>query len=128
MNNTLWIIRGISGSGKTTEAYRLLQEGAASAHFEADMWFDQFNEGKFDATLLGKAHGWCKFKVQEALLAGQNVIVSNTFIKQWEMKDYKAFAAANNIQVIEKTMTGEFKNVHGVPDEKVAQMKRNFQP
>ena len=44
---TLFILRGLPGSGKTT-----LAKSIGAVHFEADMYFMEGNEYKFDVTKL----------------------------------------------------------------------------
>lgn len=127
----LILIRGIPGSGKTTFAKKLMQSDSFMPHlqhFEADMWFDRYNGGKFDPKKLKKAHEWCQKQTKDHLNMGFNVIVSNTFIKRWEVEKYHEIAEECGCFVEEMTMTGEYQNVHGVPDSKVQSMKENFEP
>jgi hypothetical protein len=59
---------------------------------------------------------------------GQDVAVSNTFIRQWEIEPYRQLAAKYDYNVVIKTMNGNYQNVHGVPQSKVEQMRQNFEP
>ena len=69
---TLFIIRGAPGSGKTALARTI----APAASFSADDWFD-LRAGEKDSTYLevfdpadlDRAHGWCRDKVCENMLA-----------------------------------------------------------
>lgn len=117
----LFLVRGVPGSGKTTYAKTL---GIAD-HYEADMWFEQ--NGGYDSSKIKLAHEWCQKKAIAAMQAGRDVVVSNTFTRLWEMQPYKDAACKLGIMVIEKVMTGEWKNVHGVPDDKVRQMRDRFE-
>ena len=120
----LYLIRGWPGSGKTTLAKELLKQGKADVHYEADMYF----EGKvlgyvFDPTKLPQAHEWCLRKTKEALGMNMNVVVSNTFTRLWELQKY--IDLGHPYEIIE--CRGLFKNVHGVPPEKVLAMRARFE-
>lgn len=100
----LTIIRGASGSGKTTLA-KALAKSKNCGYFEAE----------------------CARSVETRMSLGADVIVSNTFTKLLEMQKYLDLAKeyGYDIQVIH--CQGRFKNVHGVPEEKVRQMRDNFE-
>jgi hypothetical protein len=117
----LFLIRGVPGSGKTTYAKTLGIED----HYEADMWFDA--NGGYDPTKIKLAHEWCQNKAIDAMQSGRDVVVSNTFTRLWEMKPYKDAANKLDVEVIEEVMTGEWPNVHGVPADKVRQMRERFE-
>lgn len=122
----LYIVRGLPGSGKSTLARTEFPE---VLHVEADMFFiDNTGEYKFDPSQLKTAHDWCYRSVLHALNVGENVIVTNTFTQLWEMERYLALITIIpdlNIEVIE--CYDDFGNVHGVPLEKLVQMKRRWQ-
>lgn len=120
----LYLIRGWPGSGKTTLAKEFLKQGKADVHYEADMYF----EGKvlgyvFDPAKLPQAHEWCLRKTKEALSMNMNVVVSNTFTRLWELQKYIDLGHAYEILECK----GLFKNVHGVPPEKVLAMRARFE-
>lgn len=117
----LFLIRGVPGSGKTTYAETL----ELPDHYEADMWFE--DNGGYDPSKIKLAHEWCQKQAIAAMQAGRDVVVSNTFTRLWEMQPYKDAARSLGIAVIEKVMTGEWRNVHGVPDDKVRQMRERFE-
>ncbi len=119
----LKIIRGLPGSGKSTRAKSL----GIPDHYEADMYFMQNGEYKFDRTKLADAHAWCKRMVENAMIAGRDVIVSNTFVKKWEYAVYEELAAKYNYAVDVEVMAGNYQNVHGVPPEIIQRMKDNFE-
>ena len=119
---TLKIIRGASGSGKTTLAQNL------GDYFEADMFFIKDGKYKFDFRKLKEAHKWCQEVVENRMMFGESVVVSNTFTKIWEMQPYLDMADRYGFDIQIIHCQGKFKNVHGVPEEKVQQMRDNFEP
>ncbi|HCG7935015.1 TPA: ATP-binding protein [Vibrio parahaemolyticus] len=120
------LIRGIPGSGKTTMALEM-----DAALVEADQFFVNKNgEYHHDRRFIKDAHEWCQMEMKRLLLAGNDVVVANTFIKKWEIVGYlKAVQSLGldlDIEVLEAR--GEYANVHGVPKDIVCRMKRQYEP
>lgn len=123
-DNKLFIIRGLPGSGKTTFAQKLLTDGIVSDVVEADHFMtDQQGNYKFDASLLQKYHQMCQMWTQYYLDKGRDVAVANTFSRKWEILAYTRMGYT--FEVVE--MQGNFKNIHGVPDQVVKQMKSRWE-
>lgn len=134
--NTLYLIRGLPGSGKTTLANRL-----TGSVFEADQYFVHPDSCQcetcgahgtgyhYDPTLLSLAHGQCQGNVQTAMLCDTPVIaVANTFTQQWEMAPYRALAQTYGYTVIEVTMSGPVHpNVHGVSSAVIQTMRDRWE-
>ena len=66
----LILLRGLPGSGKSTFANLL-----GGIHVEADQYFMQDGEYKFDASKLKQAHNWCKLRVEHSMEDGVDKIV-----------------------------------------------------
>lgn len=119
----LVLIRGIPGSGKTTLARAM----AGFEHFEADMFFEGPDGSyNYDRAKIRDAHDWCKRKTREALLKGRRVVVCNTFRQFREMEPYFAMAKAVGIETQVLEATGQWQNIHGVPDEMVERMRQRW--
>lgn len=120
---TLILLRGLPGSGKSTLAKMI-----CSQHVEADMFFIQDGEYKFDASKLRQAHEWCQGKAEAWMRNGYNVVVSNTFTQEWEMEAYYKLAEKYGYRVhsliVENRHNGV--NEHNVPADKLEQMKNKF--
>jgi hypothetical protein len=58
---------------------------------------------------------------------GRDVIVSNTFTRLWEMRNYIDYALEKGHKVRIITCTGLYQNVHGLTDEQVAKQRARFQ-
>jgi len=125
---TLYLIRGVPGSGKSTFAWKLLRGRLVDRVFEADEYFVQNGVYQFDPTLLEQAHQQCKRNTWLALYEGMSVAVSNTSCAEWEVEGYQTIARgteANFVSIIVENRH-EGKNIHGCPDDKVEQMRRKF--
>jgi predicted kinase len=126
MENTLYIVRGIPGSGKSTFAKTL-----GGQHYEADMFFiDEEGNYNFDFTKIKDAHQWCQGMVKsDMILEYPKIVVSNTFTQEWEMKPYidmaKEFGYVVFTIVVENRHGGV--NEHNVPEDKIEQMKNRFE-
>lgn len=113
----LILVRGPSGSGKSTF---VMEDLPAYLHFEADdyFWLDN-REYAFDPSKLKQAHEWCHWRTVQALSKGYDVVVSNTFTRIWEMQKYLDLGYPVTVY----RCTGQYQNIHGVPDHVVQSMR-----
>ena len=119
----LVLIRGLPGSGKSTMARAML----GFVHFEADMHMMINGVYQYDASKVADSHNRCKAQVRKALVAGNNVVVSNTFSRAFEIVDYLAIAKELNVSVRVIEATGRWPNVHGVPEDRIEQMRKRWE-
>ncbi|RTZ14482.1 ATP-binding protein [Vibrio aquaticus] len=120
---TLTLIRGLPGSGKSTLAKTL-----PAQHFEADMYFiNEQGEYVYQADRITAAHEWCQSSVEQALAQRQSVVVSNTFVRRWEIVPYLKIAQryGAKFEVIE--CHKQYGNIHGVGPAVIAKMKKRWQ-
>lgn len=127
MNKTeqiqLTLIRGLPGSGKSTLARKL-----DAIHLEADQFFIQ-NNGVylFKPLKLKAAHKWCENQCKYHLRQGNNVVVSNTFVKRWELEPYLKLAKQYNANLIIKTCTEKYASIHDVSDKTIQKMSESWE-
>jgi predicted kinase len=122
MTPRLTLIRGLPGSGKSTMA-KAMQEDGENIHLEADMWFERDEGYVFDASELNLAHQWCQRCALDFLNSGYSIVVSNTFSRVWEMQPYLDMGYP--VDVI--TATGDYGSVHGVPADVIERMRSRWE-
>jgi len=121
----LVIMRGISGSGKSTHAKEAYPTAViASAD---DTFTSLLGDYVFDPSQLTTAHVACFCKVDGALGAGKLVVVDNTNTQLWEMSPYVMLANKHGVKfkivrVECDPKIAAARNTHGVPEEVVLAM------
>ena len=127
---TLFLLRGLPGAGKST-----LAKSIGAVYFEADMFFMEGNEYKFDATKLKDAHAWCQNQTRIAMknanagIGDTRIAVANTFTQEWEMKAYYDLAAEYGFTVFSIVVENRHGgvNTHNVPEEAMDRMEGRFE-
>lgn len=119
----LVLIRGLPGSGKSTLARRM----STHEHYEADMFFEQDGEYRYDASKIKNAHEWCQSQTFKALANGKSVVVSNTFTRRFEMEPYFEMCKTFGIESRIIEVTGNWQNIHGVPDTVIEKMRQRWE-
>ena len=121
---TLYIVRGLPGSGKSSLAKKV-----AELVYSADDFFtNKKGEYNFNVKLLGKAHEWCWGKVRDAMYIGvQAVAVANTFTQGWEAEKYYQIAEEYGYSVFVIECQNDFGNVHDVPQKSIDAMKERWE-
>lgn len=119
-NTRLLLVRGLPGSGKST----LAKQCTGFVHFEADMWcYDRNGNYVFRPERAAFTHETCQLATRLCLEAGHNVVVSNTFTRVWEMQPYYDLGYITH----EITMTGNYGNIHGLPDSVIDAMRARWE-
>jgi predicted kinase len=128
------LLRGLPGSGKSSFAKHMWSDFVIC---EADQFFyDSEGNYNFDPSKLKDAHKYCRDKVETFMSDNEKnsqfyseIVVSNTFTREWEMDEYFKLAKKYNYQVVSLIVENRHgnKNVHGVPDSKIEEMRNRFE-
>lgn len=134
---SIYILRGLPGSGKSTMAERLkywleLDNSMYGLICSADDYFQRFGRAyQFDQASLPQAHAWCQGKALAGIEMGVDLIIDNTNTRLWEMQPYLDMADRYGLDlyVLEpntpwaRNVDELFKrNTHGVPREAIERM------
>lgn len=127
----LYLIRGVSGSGKTSLAKTLGCLPGASTHAADDFFYDKQGNYNFDVEKLNQAHRWCQFEVEYQMQARTPVnivIVHNTFTRERELKPYLELAEEYNFPVTVLVVENRHgnKSVHEVPEAVLVRQTANL--
>lgn len=128
MSKTLYLIRGVSGAGKTTLA-ATLEQLIDSVSISADDYFLVDGEYQFDVNKLYEAHNYCKqTTVIRMAQCYANVIVHNTFTTEKEMKPYLNAAQEYGYKVVSLVVENRHGNpsVHDVPEVTLKRQKQRL--
>lgn len=133
MTKTLFLIRGIPGSGKSTFAHQIWDDHAIC---EADKFFyDREGNYNFDASKLHQAHVWCQDRVEVKMILNKikdehytEIVVSNTSTTDSELEPYIELANKYGYRVVSLIVENRHgnKSVHNVPEETLEKMEKRF--
>tara|TARA_B100000085_G_C18542691_1_gene512602 strand:- start:772 stop:1224 length:453 start_codon:yes stop_codon:yes gene_type:complete len=142
----LYIIRGLSGSGKSSlgdaitnmiwddslENAKVLDKSRCwrKHYYSADDYFtDEEGNYNFNPNKLKEAHEDCQKNVERAMSLGhvQKIAVCNTFSQAWEAEPYFTLANKYDYSPFVVECQNDFGNVHGVPQETINAMKNRWE-
>lgn len=146
MSKICYILRGLSGTGKSTLA-KILKEGITSngvaSIFSTDDLFMVEGEYQFDPSKLGEYHSenlrlatdfMQRFAVWKTHTPAY-CIIDNTNTQHWEYAKYKEAAEENGFFVQVVSLSWDAKdipkyakrNTHGVPEEAIERMAARWE-
>lgn len=123
----LLILRGLPGSGKSTLA-SALAAGQGLLHLEADQHFVSNGQYRFDPSRVADAHAVVARDAFVALQSGRRVVVANTHVRLWEMAAIVGAAQLAGKSFCFVECTGQWTNIHQVPDAAMAAMRSRWEP
>ncbi|MDD3190894.1 MAG: hypothetical protein PHI66_04375 [Candidatus Pacebacteria bacterium] len=130
----IYIIRGVSGSGKTSLGENLVETailaGKTASQFEADQFFtDSAGNYLFNRDELQKAHDDCFDRFCEAIGSEVEVVVlTNTSTKESEFQRYQEYAEKNGYIVFVSVVEHRHKkgDSHNISQEVKERQEENL--
>ena len=121
----LYILRGVSGSGRSTLAETL--NGVICC--ADDYLTDSEGNYKWSPGKINLAHNWCQDKAKQAMISGEErVIISNTNTYKKDVELYRNMGLDYGykvfVLVVENYHNGQ--NIHNVPEETLLRQENNI--
>jgi len=107
-NRLMILMRGVSGSGKSTAARRIAQE-RGGVILSTDDYFEREGRYEFDPKMLPEYHARNQRRAEESMVAGVSpIIIDNTNTQAWEMKPYieAAMRRGYEVEIVEPGSPG----------------------
>lgn len=126
---SLILLRGIPGSGKSTFAHVIAENGKYPICSIDSYFTDNLGHYSFDFRKNHLAYKTCEdLTIAEMKKGTEKIIVDNTFTMEWEMEPYFKHAEENNYRVFVMTIENRHggKNIHQIPEEHIQKMRDNF--
>lgn len=126
MKNSLILVRGIPGSGKTTFAKAIC---AGYPVIAADDFFMVNGFYVFNKSKLGVAHQVCQRRTELNMKANTaKIFVANTFTTKAEMAPYFDLAKKHGYDIFSIIVENRHghSSIHNVPEESIDAMKNRF--
>ena len=137
MSKKLILLRGITGSGKSTRAKQLVDQGQI---FSTDDYFMVDGKYKFDASQLGVYHNKNVNRAKSAMIGGVSpVVIDNTNLTLRDMRPYLELAKEfdyeitvaqidlDDVDELVKRQLGRKSIGKNLPVEVIKYMKDKFQ-
>ena len=128
----LILVRGVSGSGKTTFVEEFI--GNVSLSIATDDFFYDDGVYTFNPSYLAEYHQRCIESVASEMESPStesycNIVVHNTFTKEWEMQSYFDLAERYGYNVYTIIIENRHKSesVHNVPKDAVKAQRDRFE-
>jgi predicted kinase len=126
----LILLRGLPGSGKTTLA-NVLSENGKYPIVSIDDYFvnPETGEYKFDFSKNHLAYKNCESLTKKYMEAKtEKIFVDNTFTLEWEMEPYFKLAAEQHYKLFVATVENRHsgKNTHGISEEQIKKMAEKY--
>jgi len=126
---SLILLRGLPGSGKSSFAKLISEEGNYPVHSVDDYFTDSSGNYHFNFRENHLAYKACETNTRKSLEAGfKKVIVENTFTMEWELEPFLKLGKELEYTIFVMTMENRHggKNIHDISEEQLHKMAQKY--
>jgi predicted kinase len=137
---TVFIMRGLPGSGKSTIYHRLVKKyftenpcHKSTIHCSADNYWTAIDGSyKFDLTRVPQSHHFClRVFCEHGMRMSHLIFLDNTNTSLWEFSHYVKIAEAYDYKTVIITLnisveTALARNIHNVPEKTIRNMYKRL--
>lgn len=126
---SLILLRGLPGSGKTTLAKELSENGKYPVFSVDDYFTDEQGNYKFEFEKNHLAYKQCENNTRLSMQDNiSKIFIDNVFSLEWEMEPYFKLVSEFNYKIFVVTVENRHggKNIHGVNDEQLKKMAEKY--
>ncbi len=127
--NSLILLRGLPGSGKTTLAKELSENGKYPVFSVDDFFTSPNGDYKFEFDKNHLAYKHCEENAKVSMQKGTSkIFIDNVFSIEWEMEPYFKLASEFKYKIFVLTVENRHKghNIHGISDEQIRKMAEKY--
>lgn len=100
MNNTVYVLVGISGAGKSTFIEKFLESHPDVVVYSSDKLRAVYGTGEEDQSVSGLVFSTIKYNLDRDLKNGKDVMIDATSLKRRDRKIYVDIGKKNNANVV----------------------------
>lgn len=126
---SLILLRGLPGSGKSTIAKELCENGRYPVFSVDDYFTDEHGNYKFEFEKNHLAYKQCENNARTSMKNNfSKIFIDNVFSLQWELEPYFKLAAEFNYKIFVVTVENRHsgKNIHDVSQDQLAKMAEKY--
>ncbi len=127
--NSLILLRGLPGSGKTTLAKELSENGKYPIFSIDDYFILKNGDYKFEFDKNHLAYKQCEENTKTSMQKNvSKIYIDNVFSLEWEIAPYFKLAAEYKYQIFIITVENRHKgkNIHQISDEQIKKMAEKY--